>query len=112
MQKILQTKNTSWGNKFSLITKNELRKDYPLRFPHNADSIGIEVVGVSLPETSMYELPNKGQLETVFWLLDALVANYSLNVQHIYAHGQIAHKDPNKSEGAAILTAYSVARKH
>ncbi|MFK5913630.1 MAG: peptidoglycan recognition family protein [Woeseiaceae bacterium] len=110
LEKILHKKNISWGNKFRLVTKSELTKSYPIRFPHNHDSLGIEIVGVISRNKEIYELPNKKQLESLSWLLGELVATYSLSVKDIYAHGQIAHKDKNKSEGAASLKAYSLKK--
>jgi N-acetyl-anhydromuramyl-L-alanine amidase AmpD len=108
IEKILHKKNTNWGKKFRLITKNELEKEYPLRFPHNHDSIGIEIVGRISKETEIYEIPNKVQLDSLFWLLDELVATYCVSLDDIYAHGKIAHKDRKKSEGASALKAYKL----
>lgn len=110
INELLERKKTSWGTKFRLITKHELDKNYPDRFPHNHDSIGIEVVGMISSQSEMYEIPNSVQLESVFWLLDKLIASYQLKISDVYAHGQIAHKDPKKSEGAATLKAFQVAR--
>lgn len=45
IEEILHRKNASWGTKFRLVTRHELKKEYPDRFPHNIDSIGIEIVG-------------------------------------------------------------------
>lgn len=111
MEAILHRKDINWGKKFGLITQRELKKDYPIRFPHNHDSLGIEVVGVISKDSEIYEIPNKIQLDSLFWLLDKLVSHYRLTIQDIYAHGKIAHKDKNKSEGAASLKAYSVYKK-
>ena len=110
LEKILHKKNISWGKKFRLVTKSELTKSYPNRFPHNHDSLGIEIVGVLSKEKEIYEIPNKKQLESLYWLLDELVATYSLSVKDIYAHGKIAHKDKNKSEGASALKAYTLKK--
>ena len=108
IESILQKKNTSWGKKFKLVTKHELNKTYPNRFPHNHDSLGIEIVGVLSKDKEIYEIPNKQQLDSLFWLIDAITKNYSLSLKDIYAHGKIAHKDQKKSEGVASLKAYSL----
>jgi len=108
IENILHRKNTSWGKKFKLITRSELKKTYPLRFPHNHDSIGIEIVGVLSKENEIYELPNKKQLTSLFWLVDEITKKYSMSLKDIYAHGKIAHKDKNKSEGVTSLKAYSL----
>lgn len=105
---MLHKKNASWGRKFRLVTRHELNKDYPVRFPHNHDSIGIEVVGLISNKTEIYEIPNKLQLKSLFWLLDELVSLYGLTIKDLYAHGKIAHKDPKKSEGASALKAYTI----
>ena len=108
IEDMLHKKNISWGKKFKLVTKHELKKDYPIRFPHNHDSLGIEIVGVLSKDSEIYELPNKKQQESLFWLLDELIKKYNLSLTDIYAHGKIAHKDKNKSEGASALKAYSL----
>lgn len=110
LEKILHKKNISWGKKFRLVTKSELTKSYPSRFPHNYDSLGIEIVSVLSKEKEIYEIPNKKQLESLYWLLDELVTTYSLSVKDIYAHGKIAHKDKNKSEGVSSLKAYTLKK--
>lgn len=108
MEAILHKKDINWGKKFGLITKRELNKGYPLRFPHNHDSLGIEVVGVMSKASEIYEIPNQLQLDALFWLLDRIISTYRISLKDIYAHGKIAHKDKNKSEGAASLKAYAV----
>ncbi len=70
---ILHKKNTSWGKKFRLVTRHELKKDYPERFPHNHDSLGIEIVGVISNQKEVYETPNELQLTALSWLLDELI---------------------------------------
>ncbi|MFK5891777.1 MAG: peptidoglycan recognition family protein [Pseudomonadota bacterium] len=110
LENILKTKNISWGKKFRLVTKSELTKSYPNRFPHNHDSLGVEIVGLLSKDKEIYELPNKKQLSSLFWLLDELVTTYSLSIKDIYAHGKIAHKDKNKSEGASSLKVYTLKK--
>jgi hypothetical protein len=78
---ILHKKNMNWGKKFRLVTRRELKKTYPLRFPHNQDSIGIEVVGLISKVTDVYEIPNKVQLDSLFWLLDEIVAKYGFSLK-------------------------------
>ena len=107
---ILHKKNTNWGKKFKLVTRHELKKDYPARFPHNIDSIGIEIVGLISKTSEIYETPNNLQLNGLFWLVDELVSTYGLSIKDLYAHGQIAHKDTKKSEGTSSLNAYAIHR--
>jgi N-acetyl-anhydromuramyl-L-alanine amidase AmpD len=108
IENMLHKKNTSWGKKFRLVTRHELKKNYPTRFPHNHDSLGIEIVGVISIKNEIYEIPNKQQLDSLFWLLDKLISTFNVSIKDIYAHGEIAHKDRKKSEGASALKAYFV----
>lgn len=108
IEDILHKKNTSWGKKFRLVTRHELKKNYPARFPHNRDSLGIEIVGVISNKNEIYEIPNKLQLDSLFWLVDELITTYNVSIKDIYAHGEIAHKDRKKSEGASALKSYFV----
>lgn len=110
IEALLHKKNTNWGRKFTLVTRHELKKEYPDRFPHNMDSIGIEIVGSISNIKEVYEIPNTLQLNSLFWLVDELISLYELSIKDIYAHGKIAHKDKNKSEGASALKAYSIQK--
>lgn len=76
VEEMLSRRGTSWGGRFRLVTKHELKKSYPVRFPHNHDSIGVEIVGQISSDTELYELPNKVQLSSVFWIIDQIVATY------------------------------------
>ncbi len=111
IEDILHKKNTNWGKKFRLVTRHELKKDYPIRFPHNHDSFGIEIVGVYSKDKSAYPAPNELQLDPLFWLLDEIISIHSLSIKDIYAHGEIAHKDRKKTEGAAALKAYAIHKQ-
>jgi N-acetyl-anhydromuramyl-L-alanine amidase AmpD len=101
----------SWGKKFRLVTNHELTKAYPERYPHNHDSLGIEVVGVLGKTTNIYEDANTLQVSALTTLLDSLVTRYSLNLEDIYAHGTIAHKDSKMSEGVSVLKAYKIQKE-
>ncbi|WP_444930764.1 peptidoglycan recognition family protein [Microbulbifer sp. SSSA002] len=94
---LLKTKNASWGARFKLVTDYELKKDYPLRYPHNHDFIGIEVVGLMSKE-NVYETPSEAQVKSLIWLLGNLVEKYGLTLTDLYAHGKIAHKDPKRQK--------------
>lgn len=94
------------GLKFSTRAKNvaarEARKPYPLRYPSNDDSLGVEVVGKFWPGQARYDAPNLSQLASVKWLVDTLVRAYKLNLRSdVYAHGAIARKE--QAEGADLL---------
>jgi len=110
LQAMLHAKNASWGTRFRMIARHEIAtKQYPDRYPSNGDSLGIEVVG-AMSSRQVYEMPNKVQLDALFWLLDQLIAATGIGIQDIYAHGRIAHKDNQKTEGTNALIAYRVAR--
>lgn len=94
------------GLKFSTRAKNvaarEARKPYPLRYPSNDDSLGVEVVGKFWPGQARYDAPTLSQLASVKWLVDTLVRAYKLNLRSdVYAHGAIARKE--QAEGADLL---------
>lgn len=82
----------------------EARKKFPVRYPSNADSIGIEIVGKALPNKNpkvkkpIYEAVNKQQNEALQWLITELSATLSISVKEIYRHPDIAYK--NESEAA------------
>lgn len=111
IEKILHQKNASWGTKFRMVTRHETKKNYPDRFPHNHDSLGIEIVGLISLEKEIYEIPNVMQLKSLYWLIDELVSTYGVTIEDLYAHGKIAHKDKKKSEGASALKAYVLQKK-
>lgn len=80
----------------------EVKKTYPLRYPSNDDSLGIEVVGRYNIPSSTFEKPTPKQFASLKWLVDELVKHYNLNLRNdIYAHGTIARKQ--KAEGLQLL---------
>lgn len=109
IEKILHKKNTGWRVKYNRVAAHEKKKLYPDRFPHNHDSLGIEVVGVFSKAKKIYEIPNGSQLESLFWLIDELLSTFHFSMHDIYAHGNIARKEP--SEGVASLDAYTIRTK-
>lgn len=106
---LLRKPKASWGERFRLVTNHELEKKYPERYPHNHDSLGIEVVGAIAKSGGEYPSVSDIVLNSLTWLLDELSTSYSLTLNDIYAHGDIAHKEP--SEGKTILQQYTKAKK-
>ena len=95
-------KGLSFSKRMNNLSKHESEKEYPLRYPSNADSIGIEVVGKSLPAKKTFEVPTSGQLKSLKWLVNILVEEYNISLsKDVFAHGAIARKEA--SEGAQIL---------
>lgn len=75
---------------------HEAKKNYPDRFPYNADSIGIEVVGKH-DDKKGYGPPTSQQLSSLKYLATVLQNHYDLTNADVYAHGSIARK--KESEG-------------
>lgn len=100
---LLHQKGLSFSKRAINVSDNEKPKAYPLRYPANSDSIGIEVVGSFLPGTQSFEVPTQAQLFQTKWLTQLLVDHYSLKLlADVYAHGAIARKQP--AEGVQLLT--------
>jgi len=99
---LIHEKGLGFSNRAENLSRHEAAKKYPLRYPSNADSIGVEVVGMFLPAEKRFEKPTRQQFSALKWLVDVLVAEYGLNMQTaVYAHGAIARKEV--SEGAQLL---------
>lgn len=91
-----------FGRRARNLSRHEVGKKYPLRYPSNHDSLGIEVVGMFLPSAKAFEEPTAAQLKSLKYLVDILVAQFHLNLlSDVYAHGAIARKEV--SEGAQLL---------
>ena len=84
------------------MSRHEAKKIYPLRYPSNNDSIGIEVVGKFWPSQRSFDKPTIQQFQSVKWLVDILVKEYKITLNNdVYFHGAIARKEA--SEGAQLL---------
>jgi len=78
------------------------QEKYPLRYPSNSDSIGIEVVGKFWASKKSFDKPTQQQFKSLKWLVEIIAKEYKLNIKtNVYAHGAIARKEV--SEGAQIL---------
>ena len=99
---LIHEKGLSFSSRARNLSRHESEKKYPLRYPSNNDSIGIEVVGKFLPAEKTFEKPTAQQLSSLKWLVDILIEEYSLDLRnHVYAHGAIARKEV--TEGAQLL---------
>jgi len=99
---LLHQKGFSFSKRVKNVSRHELGKAYPLRYPSNNDSIGIEVVGRYNLSTNIFERPTNKQFESLKWLVDTLLKELSLNLnKDVYAHGVIARK--KKAEGVQLL---------
>lgn len=79
----------------------ESKKPALHRYPTNADSIGIEVVGA--PEEGVYGKPSDAQNRSCRWLVRELLVLLSLSRDRIFPHGLIA---PHKFPSEGVLIAY------
>ncbi len=99
---LLHQKGFSFSKRVKNVSRHELGKTYPLRYPSNNDSIGIEVVGRYNHATNIFERPTNKQFESLKWLVKILLKEFSLILNNdVYAHGVIARK--KKAEGVQLL---------
>nr|WP_180317902.1 peptidoglycan recognition family protein [Delftia acidovorans] len=99
---LLHQKGMGFGARVRKVSEHEKQKPYPLRYPVNAESLGIEVVGMFQRHTQDYEVPTQAQLYQTQWLVRLLVGIYGLRIlSDVYAHGAIARKQP--AEGSQLL---------
>ena len=70
----------------------ELKKEYPNRYPYNRDSIGIEVVAFWDKDTALWDEATPQQLESVKKVVQILQQEYNLNDEDLYQHQCIAYK--------------------
>lgn len=84
------------------IQRIEQAKKYPERYAMNSDSIGVEIVGQYLQAQKKYEDATLAQLDATKVLLAALLKNYKLGFQDVYAHGEIGRKGA-ANEGSIVL---------
>lgn len=84
----------------SRIHAHESKKSYPDRYPLNADSIGIEVVGNYNEANKEWESPTSEQLKSIARLAGILKNEYGLNDKDIYQHDIVSYK--TKGEGANL----------
>lgn len=96
--RIIQVMNLERNDKVrnKTIHDHEKVKLYPIRYPMNEDSIGIEVVG--LFKNGTYGPPTAKQLKSLDELLAVLKKSYNLTDDDIYLHG-ITSPHKKSSEG-------------
>lgn len=88
-----------WSARIREIDRIERQKDYPERFPVNSDSIGIEIVGMHVDETS-YEAVSLQQGNSLLWLLDLLYEHFSLGKDDVFRHPAVSYKHPGEAASA------------
>lgn len=98
---LLYQKGLLFGHRTKNLSRHEVKKQYPDRYPSNNDSIGIEVVGKFSATTKTFEEPTAQQFKSLKWIVEIISIKYNLNINNdIYSHGAIARKKP--SEGTQL----------
>lgn len=90
------------GTAVRAVSRIESGKPYPERYPTNADSIGIEVVGRYHPATQRWDDPTPQQTASINRLMESLQRNFGLGNEDVYEHDAISRKTPG--EGAGLYT--------
>lgn len=75
------------------------------KYPDNYNSIGVEFVGKYNWINYLYPQPTVGQIQSGAWLVKTLLQLIATipSMEAVYAHGVIAFKTPDKSEGGSTL---------
>ena len=87
---------------YSQINAHEMQKSVPDRYPSNADSIGIELVGGTYgPEKEpLYETVTDAQNGSLDWLIGQLRENFGVPLNEIFRHPVVSYKDAHEAETA------------
>ncbi|WP_155634544.1 N-acetylmuramoyl-L-alanine amidase [Burkholderia anthina] len=80
------------AGKYAKLSGMEYRKGFPDRYPGNADSIGIEIVGRMDRETKIYEVVNDRQNDSLRWLVKELCETLGISFSEIYRHPEVSYK--------------------
>lgn len=86
--------------------KVETAKKFPIRYPSNADSIGIEIVGKAFPNKDnpkkdpVYETVTDKQNASLKWLIYELAATLNVSLKEIYRHPEMAYKNESEAQTA------------
>lgn len=89
----------AWSAYKVALDKLERSKSYPERYPVNADSIGIELVGKALTNET-YESVTVQQQASLSWLISELNQLFSLGSEDIYRHPDVSYKNPGEAASA------------
>lgn len=99
-QNLLATKPFSAGAR--ALSKSEEKKQWPNRYPSNADSIGIECVGESPgePNKEVFVPLTNAQQDSLKWLIKELSETLNISMQEIYRHPEIGRKNETEASTA------------
>ncbi|UII70088.1 N-acetylmuramoyl-L-alanine amidase [Pseudomonas sp. HN11] len=88
-----------WTLQIRALDRYERTKGYPERFPMNADSLGIELIGKHL-DAARYEEVTAMQNQSLRWLVGELYGHFHLTPEDVYRHPQISYKHPGEASSA------------
>lgn len=81
-------------HKYTLLSRHEHKKPHPDRYPSNADSIGIEIVGQSsgTKGNEVYEKINGTQNAALKWPIKELSETLNISMQEVFKHPEVSYK--------------------
>lgn len=88
--------------KSKTVHRYEIGKNFPDRFPYNADSIGVEIVGKAerIKNEDVYEPVNDRQNESLKWLIKELSETLSVSLNEVYRHPDVGRKNATEASTA------------
>lgn len=90
------------------INTHENANPYPIRYPNNSDSIGIEVVGAYNAASKTWDAPTAEQTASINTLVGMLQQQYGLDDHDIYKHDTISYKTAGEGDGLYLPGAAAV----
>jgi len=96
----------NWSAIIGYGQKEEMKKRYPDRYPSNADSIGIEIVGKAFPspdpdvKDDVFEPVTDEQNASLKWLVFELTVSLGMPMKDIFRHPVVSYKNPTEAETA------------
>jgi len=88
-----------WAARSRAVDEIERKKRYPVRFPVNSDSVGVELVGKSVSDVD-YEPVTPQQNGSLRWLIGELYVCLSLTESDVYRHPDVSYKNPGEARDA------------
>lgn len=78
----------------------EMAKPFPVRYPSNRDSVGIELVGEVDRRTGEFVTVSDAQNRSLHWLVEGLALALHVSMHEIYRHPQLSRKTPSEASTA------------
>ncbi len=89
----------SWTKQINALDAHERAKDYPMRYPINSDSVGVELVGKHIDDKT-YETVTIAQNASLQWLVGELFSLFNLTSSDVYRHPEVSYKNPGEARTA------------